>query len=230
MSEGKILVVEDDREIGEIIVLYLEQSGFKVLIAADGEQAIRLFAEEQPDLILLDVMLPDMSGIDICKEVRKQSDVPIIYLSCKQDAEDIIEALQEGGDDYLTKPFNPAVLATQVKDKLLRMKGKYVSQDERYTLKCNKIEVNLLSYETYVDGRLVQLLDREVQLLIYFMQHPNRICSIDELHQRIWGHDSLSGEAAVIVQISNLRKKIEPDPSQPKYILTVRGAGYKFRG
>jgi DNA-binding response OmpR family regulator len=231
MTGEKILVVEDEYEIGEIIASYLGQSGFQVVVAEDGEQALRLFKQERPDLVILDVILPDMNGITWCREIREESNIPIIFLSCKQEADDIIAGLQVGGDDYMTKPFNPSILVAQVQAKLRRKSTDHqAGGSESRTLRHKNIQVDLQTYETCVDGHHVPLLAKEVQLLIFFMQHPNWVFSVEELLEQIWGRESESGEATVVVHISNLRKKIESNSAMPEHIVTIRGLGYKFSG
>jgi DNA-binding response OmpR family regulator len=231
MHEGKVLIVEDTEDLRELVHLYLEKNHFQVLAAANGEQALRLFHEHAPDVIVMDVMLPDANGIELCQEIRKTSDVPIIFVSRMRDADDIISGLELGGDDYMTKPFDPNVLVARIKANIRRVARGHKEQrnkDDRFW-RSGGLEIDLLSYSVKVDGKPISLFAKELQLLLFFVQNPNRVFGFQQLLDQVWGRDHIRDERTVMVQISNLRKKIEKDPANPQFIRTVRGFGYKFQ-
>ncbi|WP_409342614.1 response regulator transcription factor [Paenibacillus sp. MBLB4367] len=228
-KSAKILVVEDEEEIRELIRLYLQNEGYVAVLAEDGEQALQLFEQEKPDLVVLDIVLPDTDGIELCGIIRKRSDVPIIFVTCKRESEDMISGFEAEADDYVTKPFDPAVLVARVKANLRRvLHQRKKASDEAW--RDDRLYVNLQNYEVLVHGQPVPLLPKERQLLILLLKHRNQVFSVEQLYDRIWGWESDSDDRTVMVHISNLRKKIEQDPATPKYIHTVRGFGYKFQG
>lgn len=224
MKEAKILIVEDDADVRDIVSMYLRKEGSSVVAAENGQQGINLFHRVSPDLVILDVMLPDMIGMDVCSKLRESSLTPILFISYRKDAEYILKGLEIGGDDYVTKPFDPNILIARVKALLRRA-------DQ--TLKRKRLELPLLTIdfvgcEVWVDGKVVNLSAKERQLLFHLADNPNRVYSVADLYSRIWGWDKVSTEWTVIVHIRNLRKKIEVDPAHPQFIRTVRGFGYKF--
>lgn len=225
--QGKILIVEDEPEIRDLVRLYLHNGRFATISAENGGEAIRLLEQEQPDLILLDILLPDTDGLSLCKEIRKRSAVPIIFLTCKRDADDIVNGLDTGGDDYMTKPFDPVVLLARVKAHLRRAGMKEIPKEESIW-QDDRLSVNWKNFEVHVANQPVPLFAKERQLLLYLVRHANQVFSVEQLYEHIWGWDRESDERTVMVHISNLRKKIEADPTNPKYIVTVRGFGYKF--
>ena len=228
MQEQTILVIEDDQEIGELMGLYLEREGYRVVHAESGEQGLGWLTLEHPDLILLDILLPGMSGMDVCNQVRMVSDVPIIFISCKRDNEDIINGLELGGNDYITKPFNPTVMVARVKSKLRRTAMKRELEEQESLWRHGHLEIDMRTEEVHVHGKSVSLFVKERQLLMYLLQNPNRVFSVSHLFDKIWGQGKDSDERTVMVHMSNLRRKIELDPSNPKMLQTVRGYGYKF--
>lgn len=225
---AKILIVEDEEEIRRLIVLYMLNAGFQAVTAEDGKQALELLERERPDLIVLDILLPDIDGLELCGIVRRSWDIPVIFVSCKRESEDVINGLEAEADDYVTKPFDPAVLVARVKANLRRASRKD-NNDCGGEWKDERLYVNLLSFEVLIDGQPVPLLPKERQLLLLLLKHPNQVFSVEQMYERIWGWESDSDERTVMVHISNLRKKIEADPASPKYIHTVRGFGYKFQ-
>jgi len=227
--KSKILLVEDDPEIRELIRMYLEVGGFHVFEAEDAEQGMLLFAQESPELVILDILLPGMNGHDLCKEMKRMRDVPVIFVSCKRDAEDIIKGLELGGDDYMTKPFDPGVLVARVKTQLRRTAQANKAEPDNRVWKRDGLEVDLQTYEVRLNGVPVSLYSKERQLLLFFIQNPNKLFSVRQLYGHIWGWESESEERTVMVHISSLRKKIEEDPGNPKLIHTVRGFGYRFQ-
>ena len=223
MAEAKILVVEDDRDILDLIRLLLESRRYEVVSAEDGIVGLRQFKACQPDLVLLDIKLPGMSGTQLCKEIRSISEVPIIFMSSNRDAEDIIAGLDSGADDYVTKPFDPTVLAARVKANLRR-----VLATKQAVMKLGPFEVDLQGREVYRDGKAVPLFTKEKQLLFFLLEHPNQVFSSEQLYEQIWEADLGAGDPTVKVHISNLRKKLEDDAENQKFIRTVRGFGYKL--
>ncbi|RAV16721.1 response regulator transcription factor [Paenibacillus contaminans] len=226
---AKILIVEDEAEIRRLIVLYMLNAGFQAVTAEDGKQALELLERERPDLIVLDILLPDIDGLELCGIVRRSWDIPVIFVSCKRESEDVISGLEAEADDYVTKPFDPAVLVARVKANLRRA-SRRDKNDDGGEWKDERLYVNLLSFEVLIHGQPVPLLPKERQLLLLLLKHPNQVFSVEQMYERIWGWESVSDERTVMVHISNLRKKIEADPASPKYIHTVRGFGYKFQG
>ncbi|HEX7056997.1 MAG TPA: response regulator transcription factor [Bacilli bacterium] len=223
LNGAKILIVEDDNDICEIISLYLRKEGCVPTIAGCGRQALEFFRREGPDLVLLDVTLPDMTGMEFCRTIRESSAVPILFVSYHKDADYILNGLDAGGDDYVTKPFDPHILLARIKALLRR-----VARSEMHTVDLPGLQIDFSGCIVRANGEIVNLPAKELQLLLYLAKHPNRVFSVAELYERIWGWEKESGEWTVIVHISNLRKKIETDPANPTYIKTVRGFGYKF--
>jgi DNA-binding response OmpR family regulator len=229
MLGSKILIVDDEIEINQLISLYLQKEGFKVSILEHGDQVISFVQAEKPDLIILDILLPGLDGIELCRELRKFTQIPILFVSCKTDDIDIILSLEVGGDDYITKPFSPGQLVARVKANLRRklLTAKSLEQDQQKII-FTGLEINLSTYQVFLNGKEVSLSAKEFEILVILAQHPHRVFKIDDLYQRIWGSDSFGDTRTLIVHISNLRKKVESDIANPKYILTVRGVGYKF--
>jgi DNA-binding response OmpR family regulator len=234
----KILVVDDEFEISEIIDMYLSKEGFEVSIAKSGQEAVLMAGNLHPDLIILDVLLPDFDGFEVCRQIRKTMDIPILFLSCKNEDIDIILGLGVGGDDYITKPFSPSQLVARVKANLRRQRLQSAvrmhtpsSEEEAVTVyRKGPLEVDVNSYEARLNGVLIELSSKEFDLLVKLIQQPNRVFATKQLFDAIWGHDALGDYRTVMVHICNLRKKIEVDASKPEFILTVRGVGYKFNG
>lgn len=229
MAREKILVIDDENEINELIKSYLLKEGFKVYTVDNGRNALEAVRLEKPDLIILDIMLPDIDGIELCLEIRKQSNAPILFLSCKSEEIDKILALSVGGDDYLTKPFLPGELVARIKAHLRRNRLLMQAKKQPRVIRYPGLEINLDSHEVWVDDEPVTLSSKEFDILSILVKNPKRIYSMDQLFQMVWQMNSLDGDSrTVMVYISNLRKKIEKNPSNPKYIINVRGVGYKF--
>ncbi|GGD64621.1 response regulator transcription factor [Paenibacillus nasutitermitis] len=231
MSANKILVVDDESDITELIALYMEKEGFVVHATDNGEDAISLAEELKPDLIILDISLKSIDGYEVCTKIRASSDVPILFVSCKSDDTDIIHGLNVGGDDYITKPFSPSQLVARVKAHLRRQSVFEQQRAEREfeeILSYDGLTIDLPARTVHVQGTEVFLSAKEFDLLVRLAKSPNRAFALDELYMIVWGHDSMGDTRTLMVHISNLRKKIEPDPANPIYILTVRGVGYKF--
>lgn len=227
----KILIVEDDTAIAEIERDYLALSGYDVTLAGDGEEGLRLGQSGTFDLILLDLMLPGMDGFAVCRKLREKTDIPILMVTARQEDIDKIRGLGLGADDYIEKPFSPSVLVARVKAHLARYQ-RLTQSDRRPTgdIEIGGIRLNEQNHRVFVDGKEVSLKNKEYELLLFFMLNVDTVFSRETLYERIWGLDAMGGNATVAVHINRLRAKIEHDPENPRYIQTVWGAGYRFRG
>ncbi|SFL15168.1 DNA-binding response regulator, OmpR family, contains REC and winged-helix (wHTH) domain [Paenibacillus sp. 1_12] len=228
MAEQTILVIEDDPEIRNIIQLYLQRNQYEVALAEHGDEGIAMLEAVQPDLIILDVLLPGRNGFEVCKEIRKVSSVPVLFLSCMMEEHDKIVGLGVGGDDYMTKPFSPNELVARVEAHLRRpfLLGSPSNRVEKIQYK--GLYMDLLNRHVSVNGTAVNLVKKEFELLRYLGSRPGKIFTHEELFREIWGQKSYNDTRTLIVHISNLRKKIEPDPANPEFIINVHGVGYKF--
>ena len=224
----KILIIEDDVAIAEIERDYLELDGFAVEIAADGNVGLERGLSGEHSLILLDLMLPGMDGFAICRALREQIDVPILMVTARQEDIDKIRGLGLGADDYIEKPFSPSVLVARVKAHLARYRRLTGSERTSGETQIGGIRLNEETHRVYVDGREVELTNKEYELLLFFMLNVDVVFSREQLYERIWGWDAMGDSATVAVHINRLRKKIEQDPANPRYIVSVWGAGYRF--
>lgn len=224
----KILIIEDDVAIAEIERDYLELDGFAVEIAADGNVGLERGLSGEHSLILLDLMLPGMDGFAICCALREQIDVPILMVTARQEDIDKIRGLGLGADDYIEKPFSPSVLVARVKAHLARYRRLTGSERTSGEIQIGGIRLNEETHRVYVDGREVELTNKEYELLLFFMLNVDVVFSREQLYERIWGWDAMGDSATVAVHINRLRKKIEQDPANPRYIVSVWGAGYRF--
>jgi len=226
----KILIVEDDMAIAAIERDYLELSDFTVEIASDGPTGLERGLHGAFDLILLDLMLPGLDGFSVCRSLREQLDIPILMVTARQEDIDKIRGLGLGADDYIEKPFSPSVLVARVKAHLARYQR--LTQSERRTseIEIGGIRLNTETHRVYVRGQEVDLKNKEYELLLFFMLNVDIVFDRETLYERIWGMDALGDNATVAVHINRLREKIERNPSQPRYIQTVWGAGYRFKG
>ncbi|AKC66192.1 MULTISPECIES: response regulator transcription factor [Bacillus] len=226
--QSKVLIIDDEKEILELIDTVLTREGIdQVLTASTARDGLSLFHQEQPDLVILDIMLPDGEGYDICKQIRDVSHVPIIFLSAKGEESDKIVGLAIGGDDYITKPFSPKEVAYRVKAQLRRSSYVQPSQAEP-VIKKGPFELNEQQAELTKNGAAIELTPKELMLMTYFLQHPNRVISKETLYQTVWGEDFFGSDNTVMVHIRRLREKIEHSPSTPEFLVTVKGLGYKF--
>ncbi|MCY7532855.1 response regulator transcription factor [Bacillus altitudinis] len=226
--QSKVLIIDDEKEILELIHTVLTREGIdQVLTASTARDGLTQFHQEQPDLVILDIMLPDGEGYDICKQIRDVSHVPIIFLSAKGEESDKIVGLAIGGDDYITKPFSPKEVAYRVKAQLRRSSYLQPSQAEP-VIKKGPFELNEQQAELTKNGAAIELTRKELMLMTYFMQHPNRVISKETLYQTVWGEDFFGSDNTVMVHIRRLREKIEHSPSTPEFLVTVKGLGYKF--
>ena len=224
MAGKRILVVDDDVKAVELVKLYLNRDGYRVITAYDGIEALRLARESHPDLIVLDLMLPGLDGIEICRILRNESDVPIIMLTARATDQDRLKGLDSGADDYVTKPFSPRELAARVRAVLRRLPGERGPTE----IKHGELTVNFLKYEAYLAGRPLNLTAIEFKLLGVLAKEPGRVLSRAQLIEKALGYDFEGFDRTIDVHILNLRRKIESDPKNPRYIKTVYGSGYKL--
>ncbi len=221
----RILVVDDEEMIVRTVKAYLDQEGFKTYTAYDGEEAVRAFNEKGPDLIILDLMLPKLSGIEVTKKIRATSSVPIIMLTAKVSEADRVVGLELGADDYVVKPFSPRELVARVRAVLRRIDGEIGASDR---IVSGKMEIDLRSREVIVDGKPIELTPTEFDLLSYLAHHPGQVFTRLQLLQEVQGYTYDAFARTIDTHVKNLRHKIEEDPKDPKYILTVHGVGYRF--
>ncbi len=227
MTVNNILVVDDEKQIVDIVKAYLQKEGFRVIIAHDGRSALELVQRQPPDLIVLDLMLPGVSGWDICRILRKKSNIPIIMLTARDDVTDRIVGLELGADDYVTKPFDPKELVSRVKAVLRRSEGKMITKP---IIHIGDLIINTEMRLVQRGDKTIELTPIEYELLTVLADNPGRVYSRLQLLDNIQG-DSYEGyERTIDSHIKNLRKKIEPDPNHPSYIMTVYGVGYKLEG
>jgi DNA-binding response OmpR family regulator len=235
--KDKILVVEDELALRETLEYSLQRQGYEVLTAADGLTAIDLAKAEEPDLLLLDLMLPGLDGFEVCRILRQDMNVPILMLTAKADEIDKVVGLEVGADDYLTKPFSMRELLARVKALLRRMRmieeelsETQSAPPESVQFHFDDLTINQTRREVYRSGELLHLKPKEYDLLLYIAQNRGRVLSRDQILQEVWGWEYSGGTRTVDVHVRWLREKIEPDPSNPVRIMTVRGVGYRFEG
>lgn len=222
----KVLIVDDEPTILETMEHKLRKEGFSTFTADSAEEGMRLFRRVRPDLILLDIMLPQRSGTDLCKAIRRDSTTPIIFISAKADEADRIKGLEIGADDYITKPFNLSEVAARVKAVLRRATG----EAPREVVERGNLVIDPRSHEASIDGKLLTLSPKEFGLLYFLAKHAGQVFSRDVLLDRVWGRDAFVSARTVDVHIRWLRTHIEEDPNRPTRLLTIRGVGYKFAG
>ena len=220
-----ILVVDDEKEIVKLARDYLERAGFRVLSASEGVTALAAARGQRPDLVVLDLNLPGMDGLDVCRTLRKESDVPIIMLTARVEETDRLIGLELGADDYITKPFSPRELVARVRAVLRRTGGEARQAD---ILRAADLEINLAGHRVTRGAELVELSRIEFNLLAILAQHPGLTYTRAQLLERIHGYAFEGYDRSIDAHIKNLRRKLEPDPSEPIYVLTVYGVGYKF--
>lgn len=222
----KILVLDDDKNICELLRLYIEKEGYQTVLAHDGKQALAVFEEEKPSLIILDVMMPELDGWQVCREIRKTSDVPIIMLTAKGETFDKVLGLELGADDYVVKPFDSKEIVARIKA-VLRRTGPKSSVSDIKEVSYDKLIVNLTRYELKVDGKIVDTPPKELELLYHLASNPNRVYTRDQLLDEVWGFEYYGDSRTVDVHIKRLREKLE-DVSPQWSLKTVWGVGYKF--
>ena len=226
----RILIIEDDEAIAAIERDYLVLGGFEVEIAGTGGDGIAMGRSGRFDLILLDVMLPGIDGFSVCRTLRETLDIPILMVTARQEDIDKIKGLGMGADNYITKPFSPNVLVARIKANLAQYdRLKNTEKQEKAQIQMGNILLQQDSRRVFVDGTEVELKNKEYELLLFLMSNADIVFSKETLYERIWGYEAMGDNATVAVHINRLREKIEQNPSQPRYIQTVWGAGYRFR-
>ena len=221
--ETKILVVDDDPAIAEMLTIVLQGEGFRTVVVGDGVEAVKAAEEHNPDLILLDVMLPGMNGIDVCKAIRESSTVPIVMLTARTDTVDVVLGLESGADDYVHKPFKPKELVARVRARLRRTPEEAPAD----TIEVADLKIDVPGHQVIRDGQEIALTPIEFDLLVTLASRPRQVFSREELLEQVWGYRKSSDTRLVNVHIQRLRSKVEKDPDDPKIIQTVRGIGYK---
>ena len=224
--QNKILIVDDDENICELLNLYLKKDGFDTSIAYNGRQAVELAEKYNPDLILLDIMLPELDGWQVCREIRKKSEVPIIMLTAKGETFDKILGLELGADDYVTKPFDTKEVVARIKA-VLRRSNDNEKNEKKEEVRYDKLIINLTNYELVVDGKPIDTPPKELELIYHLASNPNRVYTRDQLLDEVWGFDYYGDSRTVDVHVKRLREKLE-NVSQEWSLKTVWGVGYKF--
>jgi two-component system response regulator RegX3 len=231
MIEGgtKILLVEDEESLADSVRYSLEREGFSVSVAADGRRAMERFRGDRPDLVILDLMLPEMSGLDVCRMIRAESDVPIIMVTAKDSEADKVAGLELGADDYVTKPFSLRELISRVRAHLRRSRFQSNGHQEDM-LAGGPVEMDVARHEVRVGGALVSFPPKEFELLEAFLRRKGRLLTREYLIEEVWGADYFGDTKTLDVHVKRIRHKIEPDPHTPEHLVTVRGLGYKYVG
>jgi len=226
MALEKILVVDDDINICELLRIYLEKEGYTVILAHDGEKGIEKFNATKPDVILLDIMLPVMDGWQVCREIRKKSNVPILMVTAKSETFDKVLGLELGADDYIVKPFDAKEVVARIKA-VYRRAGQTAPETESKEVSYDKLQVNMTRYELKVDGKVLDTPPKELELLFYLASNPNRVYTRDQLLDEVWGFEYYGDSRTIDVHIKRLREKLE-GVSEKWVLKTVWGVGYKF--
>jgi len=224
----RILVVDDDENLRRLIAAYLESEGYEVKEAADGHSALTSVEAEEPQLVVLDLMLPGINGLDVARRIRAKRTTPILMLTARGSEDDVLQGFAAGADDYLVKPFSPKVLVARVKA-VLRRSGAEIEDEAGGLLSLGGISLDSKAREVRVEGREIELTSTEFELLRVLAEHPGWVYSREDLLESVWGYSYLGDSRLVDVHIANLRKKIGDDPADPQFIRTVRGVGYKFQ-
>jgi DNA-binding response OmpR family regulator len=222
-----VLVVDDEPDVRDVVARYLSRDGHRTLVAGDGEQAKRILETEPASLVVLDVMLPGIDGLDLCRWIRGRSDIPVILLTALGEETDRIAGLELGADDYVTKPFSPRELAVRVRNVLRRADPPRASSGERFRF--GDVEVDTAAREVRKDGGAVRLTLKEFDLLHTLVAHPRRVFTREQLMDRVWGYRAALETGTLTVHIRRLREKLEDDPSRPRFLETVWGVGYRFQ-
>lgn len=229
MAGEKIMIVDDEAVVHQLLTHYLQREGFTVFSVYSGSHALDKIITYKPDLILLDILLPGMDGLEICRELRKKSDVPIIFITSRDAPHEVALGLGIGGDDYVKKPFNPVEVIARVRAQLRRFRKLCVLQEaETSELMIGDLYINLFDHTVKMKGEPVSLTVKEYDLLVFLAKNPNRYFSSDQLIEAVWKNPQSISYKALMTHISNLRKKLNEDPDNPRYIITMKGVGYMF--
>ncbi len=228
MNGRHILVVDDEESLLEVISYSLQEAGFKVSTATDAKKARELLEKQDPSLLILDIMLPDESGFELCRAIRAKSNIPILILSAKTEEVDRILGLELGADDYVTKPFSPRELVSRVKALLRRSEGE--GKRESNVIKIKDLRIDLESHQIFLKSKLLYLTNLEFQILVLLARNPGKVFSRLAILNYLWDGRFVGDERTIDVHIHNLREKLEVDPQKPRYLLTVRGLGYRLSG
>ena len=236
MDKERILIVDDEKEIRDLIEIYLKSEGYKTIKAENGEEALDILKTEEVDLIILDIMMPKLNGIEACLKIREEREMPIIMLSAKSEDLDKILGLNTGADDYLTKPFNPLELIARIKSQLRRYK-RFNAKNEiidnglkeaENIIEIDDLGINLETHEVWKDEVLIKLTPTEFDILVVLAQNRGKVFSIENIYNSVWKQEFMKSDNTVMVHIRKVREKIEDDPRKPKFIKTVWGVGYKI--
>ena len=228
MNENLILVVEDEASIAEVVSLYLKRAGYSAQIASDGRQAMTFFERRKPDLVILDLMLPEVDGLSVARWLRERSNVPIIMLTARRAEIDRITGLEMGADDYVVKPFSPQELVSRVRAVMRRLGREQADVEHEQNLSFDELNINPRSRVVTRKEKPVELTVKEFDMLYLLARHPKQVFTREQLLERVWGGAQFIDPGTVTVHVRRLREKIEDDPSHPKRLLTVWGVGYKF--
>lgn len=226
MEEKTILIIEDEKELAEILRDYLCMEGFKVFISFDGEEGLKLFKSQKPELVLLDIMLPKVNGMEVCKQIRQLSNIPIIMVSAKSGEMDKVISLGIGADDYVTKPFSPLELVARVKAQLRRYKELGQKEGSSKMLTIGKLKISKESYEASIDGEAIDFTTKEFEVLYFFAKNINQVFSKEQIYEGVWGVNEFGDISSVAVYIKRIREKL--NAFELNYIKTVWGVGYKL--
>ncbi|CAM3866216.1 MULTISPECIES: response regulator transcription factor [Paenibacillus] len=230
MQLDRIMIVEDEKEIADLLKDYLVEEHFEVIVASDGIEAVRLFRETRPQLMILDIMLPHLNGIEVCRTIRSEWSIPIIMLSAKKSDVDKILGLGIGADDYVVKPFSPGEVIARVRAQLRRVNQLSSPMPPSDIIRHKDLELDLKAYEVSVRNQPVQCSAKEFEVLRFMALHPNQVLTREQIFQNVWGFEERGDLNTVTVHIKKIREKIERDPANPTLIKTVWGVGYKLDG
>lgn len=229
LSKEKILIIDDEEDILKLLSMVLKKEGFEnIYTAEDGVSGFELFRKINPDIILLDIMLPDEEGYEVCKKIRRISNVPILFISAKTEEIDRVLGFALGGDDYITKPFSTKEVAYRIKAHLRRSNYKDEEKNKNVILNIGDFQIDEEKIEVRKNGKLIELKPKEYKMFLYLAKHPNQIMSKEKLCSEVWGEEYIGFDNTIMVHIRRLREKIEENPSNPKYIVNIKGLGYKF--
>jgi DNA-binding response OmpR family regulator len=224
---ARVLILEDDPNVAEVVARYLAREGYEVETVADGAEGLHRALSDPPDLVVLDLMLPSIGGLEVCRRLRAAAPVPVIMLTARGEEADRIAGLELGADDYVAKPFSPRELTARVKAVLRRAAAPLAVSEQHRLLEAGELAVDVVAHEARVDGELVALTAKEFDLLVHFMRNPRQAFRREQLLEEVWGFSS-GDTSTVTVHVRRLREKIEADPSAPRHVTTVWGVGYRF--